>query len=267
MHQAKRDKYMILNGELTLWQPATEPFVYQDIHTLGLQCRYTQRHIDFLNIAGNNLFGKKLNASAETIEHQIRELLKANRALLNYTIGVRLSLDSDGNYRLEDYEATIYSGYVLRLLRPTALCIASDVPWPAFPTSALLQTKQLADAIAQQRDIHEALLTDSQGRITSDATKPLILIREYTATLSPTTQHSVESKLAVEACRHINLECKFDHFSIEDAMQADELLYVNYQGITAFSKIGRHAYMDIIAANIANAMEELFKMSNKNIPI
>ena len=64
---------MILNGELTLWQPATEPFVYQDIHTLGLQCRYTQRHIDFLNIAGNNLFGKKLNASAETIELHIRD--------------------------------------------------------------------------------------------------------------------------------------------------------------------------------------------------
>ena len=258
---------MILNGELTLWQPVTEPFVYQDIHTLGYQCRYTQQHIDFLNIAGSNLFGKKLNTSANAIELQIRELLKANRAISNYTIGVRLSLDSDGNYRLEDYETTIYSGYVLRLLRPTALCITSDVPWPAFPTSALLQTKQLADVIARQRDIHEALLTDSQERITSDATKPLILIREYTATFSPTTQHSVESRLALEACQHINLSCKFDHFTIEDAMQADELLYVNYQGITAFSKIGRHAYMDIIAANIANAMEKLFQMSNKNITI
>jgi branched-subunit amino acid aminotransferase/4-amino-4-deoxychorismate lyase len=267
MLQVKRDKYMILNGELTLWQPATEPFVYQDIHTLGHQCRYTQQHIDFLNIAGSNLFGKKLNTSTDAIELQIRELLKANRAIRNYTIGVRLSLDSDGNYRLEDYEATIYSGYVLRLLRPTALCIASDVPWPAFPTSALLQTKQLADVIARQRDIHEAILTDSQGHIISYTTKPLILIKEYTATFSPTTQHSVESRLALEACQHINLNCKFDHFTIEDAMQADELLYVNYQGITAFSKIGRHAYMDIIAANIANAMEELFQMSNKNITI
>ena len=60
MLQAKRDKYMILNGELTLLQPAVSPFVYQDIHTLNRECRYTAQHIEFLNIAADKLFSTKL---------------------------------------------------------------------------------------------------------------------------------------------------------------------------------------------------------------
>ena len=261
MLQVKRDKYMILNGELTLWQPVTKPFVYQEIHSLDYCCRYTAQHIDFLNTAADKLFSTKLKQSAETIERQAKELLERNRTTRNATVGIRLSIDADGNYRLENLEPTIYAGYTLRTLHPTTLCIAGDIPWPAFPTSALMEAKALADAVVQQRGAHEALITNSQGQIISDATKPLILIREYTATFSPTTQHSVESKLAIAACQHIGLKVVFEHFGIEEAERSDELLYVTYQGITAYEKFGRHSFMNIIAERIATAMEELYQAS------
>ena len=261
MLQVKRDKYMILNGELTLWQPATSPFVFQDIHSLSHDCRYTEQHIEFLNIATDKLFCTKLKHSTNTIEHQIKEMLEKNRTTRNATVGIRLSLDADGNFRLEELEPTIYAGYTLRLLRPTTMCIAGDIPWSAFPTSALIEAKRLADAVVRQRSAHEALITDSQKHIVSDATKPLILIREYTAIFSPTTQHSVESKLAIAACKHIGLKVKFEHFGIEEAERADELLYVTYQGITAYEKFGHHSFMNIIAERIATAMEELYQAS------
>ena len=261
MLQAKRDKYMILNGELTLLQPAVSPFVYQDIHTLNRECRYTAQHIELLNIAADKLFSTKLKQGADTIERQAKELLEKNRTTRNATVGVRLSMDAEGNYRLEELEPTIYEGYTLRLLRPTTLCIAGDIPWPAFPTSALIEAKKLADTVVKQRGVHEALITDSQGHIVSDATKPLVLIREYTATFSPTTQHSIESKLAIAACKHIGLKVKFEHFGIEEAERADELLYVTYQGITAYEKIGSHSFMNIIAERTATAMEELYQAS------
>ena len=258
MLQVKRDKYMILNGELTLLQPTVSPFVYQDIHTLNRECRYTAQHIEFLNIAADKLFSTKLKQGIDTIERQAKELLEKNRITRNATVGVRLSMDAEGNYRLEELEPTIYEGYKLRLLRPTTLCIAGDIPWPAFPTSALIEAKKLADTVVKQRGVHEALITDSQGHIVSDATKPLILIREYTATFSPTTQHSVESATAVAACRHIGLKVTFEHFGIDEIEQADELMYVNYQGITSITKVGRHTFMHILSERIAEAMEELY---------
>ena len=252
---------MIFNGELVLWQPATSPFVYQDIHTLDYLCRYTAQHIEFLNVAADKLLGIRFRQTTNAIEHQANELLKKNRITRNSTVGVRLSLDTEGNYRLEYSEPTIYAGYTLRSLHPTTLCISGNIPWPSFPTSALNEAKALADAVVQQRGVHEAIITDSQGLVVSDATKPLILIREYTATFSPTTQYSVESKLAIAACQHLGLKIKFEHFGIEDVERADELLYVNYQGITAYEKFGRHSFMNIIAERIAMAMEELYQAS------
>lgn len=261
MLQVTRDKYMILNGELTLWQPVIKPFVYQEIHSLDHRCRHTAQHIDFLNTAADKLFSTKLKQNAEAIDSQVKDLLEKNRTTRNATVAIRLSLDADGNYRLEDLEPTIYAGYTLRMLRPTTLCIAGDIPWPAFPTSALIEAKALADTVVQQRGVYEALITTPKGQIISDATKPLIMIREYTAIFSPTTQHSVESKLAIAACQHIGLKVEFEHFGIEEVERADELLYVTYQGITAYEKFGRHSFMNIIAERIATAMEKLYQAS------
>ena len=258
MLQVRRDKYMVLNGELVTWQPATLPYVFQDLHTLGYRARYVAQHIDFLNIASNKLFTKKLQQSVHTIEQQITQLLEKNHTARNVTTGVRLSLNAEGNYRIESLETSIYSGYVLRSLHPSVLYITSDMPWPAFPTSALLQGRELADTIAQQRGAHEALLINSEGYILSDAVRPLIMIREYKATFSPTTQHSVESATAVAACRHIGLKVTFEHFGIDEIEQADELMYVNYQGITSITKVGRHTFMHILSERIAEAIEELY---------
>ena len=248
---------MILNGELATWQPVTLPYVFQDLHTLHHRARHTAQHIDFLNIAADKLFDTKLQQSTRAIEQQIAQLLEKNHTTRNTTTGVRLSLDAEGNYRIESFGASIYSGYALRSLHPSVLYITSDMPWPSFPTSALLQGRELADAIAQQRGAHEALLINSEGHVLSDAIRPLIMISEYKATFSPVTQHSVESTIAVAACRHIGLKVEFDYFGIDDIERADELMYVNYQGITSIAKVGRHTLMHILSERIAEAMEEL----------
>ena len=254
---------MVINGELAMWQPATLPYVFQDLHTLGYRARYAAQHIEFLNIAADKLFNNRLQQSARTIELQITQLLEKNHTARNATTGVRLSLDAEGNYRIESFGASIYSGYALRSLHPSVLYITSDMPWPSFPTSALLQGRELADAIAQQRDAHEALLINSEGHVLSDAVRPLIMISEYKATFSPTTQHSVESVISVAACRHIGLKVEFAHFGVDEIAKADELMYVTYQGITSIAKVGRRNLMHILSERIAEAMEELYRTSNK----
>lgn len=256
-----RDKHLIINGELQQWQPTTSSYVYQNIHVLNRQCRYLAQHIKVLNTTANALYGIKLHQRPDDIERQITLLLDANRITRNATICVRLMLFGSGDYRLECIESTIYAGYVLRSLHPTAMCIVANPPWPSHPTSALLETRTFANDIARQRGSHYAILADSQGAIYSEASQPLIIIKEYTATFSTTTQHCVESMLALEACRHIGLNCRFSDLTLDDIKSADELLYVTFQGVTAIANIGQHPYMNILAEHIATAMEELYQAS------
>ena len=140
---------MIFNGELVLWQPATSPFVYQDIHTLDYRCRYTAQHIEFLNVAADKLFGIRFRQTTNAIGHQANELLKKNRITRNSTVGVRLSLDTEGNYRLEYSEPTIYAGYTLRSLHPTTLCISGNISgnWKGSGINTAVCRNQHRDAI------------------------------------------------------------------------------------------------------------------------
>ena len=253
---------MILNGEQCLWQPAEEPYVYQNIHSLGYNCRYVAQHLEQLNNAAEALFGFGLEIDAATIERQARQLLTANHATRHSTLCVRLMLDSEGDYRLECDEATIYAGYTLRSLHPDVMCVAIIPPAPSFLSSALLSSRRLADAAARQRDAHEALITSADGTVVSDATRPMIMIDGYTATLSPTTQHCVESQLAAEACRKLGLKVRYAELTISELERADELMYVTFQGITSISGLGRHTYMHILSERIAEAMEEIFQTKN-----
>lgn len=259
-----RDKYMILNGEQCLWQPIEEPYVYQTIHTLGHKCRFTAQHIDVLNIAAKSLFGTTLRQTPQAIERQARELLEANHITHNATVGIRIIFTPQGDYCLECGEVTLYAGYTLRILRPTAMYVAAAVPWPSLPTSALLSTRKVIEAVVRERDIQEAIITDPQGKVISDATRPIIIINGYEATISPSMQHLVESRLAIEAFRKIGLKVSFADSTIDALQSADEILYVTYQGITSIARIGRRSYMNILAENIAEAMEEIYQ-SDKNI--
>ena len=59
-----REKYMLLNGEPTLLAPRCEPYVFQNVHTLGGECRRMRRHVEVLASAAEQLFGVDLDLDA-----------------------------------------------------------------------------------------------------------------------------------------------------------------------------------------------------------
>ena len=247
---------MIENGKLQVESFSDTPYVFQNIHTLGHKARYTAEHLVQLNRSAKELFGEQLptNITAKQIEQQIEELLATNRFTRNTSIRVEIHLSAIGDYSLRCYEPSLYAGYVLRSLRPEAICLPIDMPLPQHPTSASAATRLLADAIARQNGYHTAIIAERDGGVAIEPCAPLFYIKEYTM-FAQEGYHSVESNLTIAAAHAIGLTIERKRLMTSDLKYADEVFSANWQGITAIAHIGQQPYMSILAEKIAHQME------------
>lgn len=258
MAERTTDRYMVQNGEFLLEQPHALPYIYQEIHTLNHNARFAKEHLEYLNRSAKELFGITLSLSAQQLEEQISQLLLRNRLTRNASIKVELSLDSSGNYALHSCEPTIYAGYVMRSLRPTAICVPANMPLSPYPTSATIATRLFADAIARAKGFHTAIIAERDGGIAIEPCSPLFIVKEYTICAAEGCR-SVEFDLAIKAAAATGLHIEYRRLTVADLKEADEVLVVNWQGINAISEIAKRPYMDIMAHKMAKVLECIAK--------
>ncbi len=250
------DKYMILNGELVAERPHPSAYIYQNIHTLNHKAYFVAQHLDYLNRSAKELFGTTLPLSARQLEVQISQLLSANRLTRNATIKVELALDVSGDYTLRCDEPTIYAGYVMRSLRPTAVCVPANMPLSPHSTSATIATRLFADAIARTKGYHIAIIAERDGGIAMEPCSPLFIIKGYTMHTAEGCR-SVEVELAERAATLSGLQVEHHRLMIADLADADEVIMVDWQGVSAISEFAKRPYMDILAHNIAKELERI----------
>lgn len=252
---AERTKYMILNGELAPERALDGTFLYQHIHTLDYQPRHTAAHVGVLNRKSQLLFGKPFTTSVQGIEMRIGKLLEHSRISRRVSTRVTIKLYASGDYTIEYDQPSIYSGYAMRSLRPDAAIVEMSIPMEDYPTDAALAARSLADTLARTRGFHSAIMTTPDNRIVSEATQPLAIVNGVTLILSESD--SVESNLMERAARKAGFGIKKRALMRDDLQRAEEVITMNWQGITAIYHIGNKAYMSIIAERIAQQLEAL----------
>lgn len=248
-------KYMIADGRMQPASPQAGPYVFQNVHTLGYRCRNMRRHIEILDSAARRLFGVKHGLTTRDAEQHATRLLEACGMSRNVTVRIMLKVYPTGLTVMECDEASIYSGYVLRSLRPEAVCMAITPPMPEYPTSAMEQTRAMTDAIARTRGFHTAILTDAGGNVVSECTQPLFTVHGYMLTTPPIPAGSAELEAAEAAAHKAELTVQKRPLTLGDLASADEVFTVNFQGVTSISRIDSKPYMSIIAGRIAEEME------------
>lgn len=252
---ANHERQMLFNGELRPAAPQRGPYVFQNVHTLGGECRRLQRHVEVLTAAAEQLFGIDLDLAAREAGQQARRLAEACRLTRNVTVRLIVKAYPSGDVSMEYDEPSIYRGYVLRSLRPDTVCVNMAPPlWP-FPTSAAVETRALADATARARGFHTAVLTDAEGNLVSESARPIFVVRGYTLLTPPCAAMSVERETAELAAREASLAVVSRPLTRDDLASADEVLTVNYQGVTSIARIDGKPYMSIIAEKLAECME------------
>lgn len=252
-----KNRYMIYNGELHPIQLPEETYLYQNIHTLGYKPRHLKHHLDIVTTAANTLWDVEIPLSENKIQKEITQLLDHSRLSRNVSICVIIRLYAMGDYSLHVGHVSIYSGYVLRSLRPVVQCIKMDVAMSNYPTSALKASYDLAYNMAVAQGYHEPIMIDSSGFAIEDPLRPLAIIKDHTITIPRPTLCSVECMLMEEAAERHGLNVIYGQISLNDIRSADEVLMMTFQGITSISQIENKIYFMSLAAKIAAKLEEV----------
>ena len=249
------DRYMILNGELLQWQHVEGAYVYQHIHTLDYTPYNLPQHIKIISQASEALFEEQFEYSEQEVAKQIATLLGAARLSRKVSICITLKQYASGDVTIEYDEPSIYSGYVMRSLRPEATCLRMQIPLESYPTSASVEACNLAEAIAQGRGYHTAIIIDADDTIRCDTSHPIALVKEMTLYIANTSL-SVERDMLEQATRKAGYKVEYRTLKRADLATADEVLVMNWQGITAMQQVNGKPYMSIIAENIARNLGE-----------
>lgn len=249
---------MIFNGTMTLEHCSDGPFVYQNIHTLGHKARFVEQHIEYVKRAAKEYFGANAvpAISAIRLRKEIADLLTINKVSPNASTKVELRVDTEGNYSLHCGDATIYAGYSLRSIRPAAICVHSNMPMNNYPTSASLATRQMCDAVARSKGYRVAVIAESDGDVAIEPAMPAFIVKEYDV-FTPAGCASVEFSLAERAIRQAGYRLTQCRVLTADINDADEIFWVDWQGVTSALQIGQRPCMDIIANRVADIIEKI----------
>lgn len=256
------ERYMIEQGVMKLWHHVEGPYLYQEIHTLHHKARSVEQHLRVINGAAEQLFGERIPISASELEQQITKLLEQNNIWPNGSTKVTLKLNAVGEYFIQCDEPSIYAGYSLRSIRPKACLLTMDAPHPTIPSSAMEQTRLLADARAQQLGYDRAILCNAEKGITADATRPMILCGGHTLLMHPSTKATVEAERVIEVAVKLGYKVRLREFSAEHIAKAEEVMLLDWLGITSLSYIGQRPYASFVAEHFAQEMEQEYNKKN-----
>ena len=252
-------RYISRDGELLADTLSDGPYIFQNVHTLGGRPRHTAAHAALLRQAGRRLFGVEPGLTADELRRRIVRLTEACLAPSRVSVRAIVRLYPTGRIEIACDEPSIYAGYVLRSLRPDAICINMAPPLPAMPTSATEHTRLMADTLARTHGAHTAIMTDAAGCAVSESAQPLFVVQGYTVATPPVApaDESVERRMVREAIRGSDLTFAERPIAVADIAAADEVFTADYRGITSVARIGRKPYMSIIAEMVAGRIEKV----------
>lgn len=248
---------MILNGELIPKQEIAGAYIYQYIHTVGYSAHNLTQHLEIIDQTSRTLFGEPFNIDKREVEQNISTLLSSAHLSRKVSIRVTLKLYATGDVALYYDEPSFYIGYVMRSLRPKAICLRINPPLEAYPTSASEATYGVAEAIARAKDYHTAIMIDSENIIRNDSSHPIAIVKGKTLILPATTILSVERTLLERATRKAGYAVEYRVLQQTDLASADEVIVMDWQGITAMEQVNGKPYMSILAERIAEELESI----------
>ncbi len=215
------------------------PYIYQTLHVHRGEIKHLDRHTSLLDEGSRVLFGRLFDTNLVPLVQALR--------LRHHTEFVRVQVDHQGRIELLPAGRSLYEGYALRAMRPSACVFEYDIPYPEYPTSARWAAHELTTLIAQRNDAHVAIRCSSDGIIHTADDAPLYAVkgnRIYTSNLN--------GLLHVE--QFYGMEFTEQPIGREQLSLFDELFYIDHRGVTAIGSCEGNVYADIVAERVAKTI-------------
>ena len=230
--------------------------LYQTLHLYARRVRLIEQHIADLDRLTRALFGRAYTPDRKALEQEILALAERERYPNGVSGFVRLECDAQGHTRLTAIGTSLYAGYALRSLRPTAITVPYELPLHIASTTAAEATHELARHIAQRHQADEAVRIDAEGNCRGLGEAELFAFCDGVLCYSVAPQ-SAEGLLLLQAAEHLAIRHTQCAISADALNRFDELLAVDHRGITSIASCDGVRFMSLRAERLAATMEQL----------
>ncbi|MFR9649531.1 MAG: aminotransferase class IV [Rikenellaceae bacterium] len=225
-------------------------YIYEIIHTLAGEIKLLDAHVERLNTAASKIFGLHNHFTCNQLAEQIEALLREKRAPLGVSVHIRVELYESGEPSLRIEEISIYRGYSLRCVEPSATIIPMEIVYMEHSTSASEHISHLERITANQLGADIALRCNSHAEIISANNYPILGVKGGNIYTSMTGVRSAEMQMLLSiASNYFKI---FNHnINNSELSSYDELLYIDHHGVTSIKRIGNRIYMNAVATALA----------------
>ena len=249
------EHWVISNGQVGKYNTDIRPlYIYQRMRTKGNKIIYLPDHLKLINYGYEVLYGAPTPLTIEQIQRDCHTLLKQGGYSENATHIVELRYDSCDNYSLRVVETSLYKSFSVRAVRPKAhLCNIANLELN-LPTSIAITANEMFCNMARRYNCDIPLCIDECGMVASiDGASPIIV--KGKEIIFSRTVESVELDMVIQAMAEQNkYQITTSQIALEELINADELLYIDYRGVTAVGSFSESTYSDNIAHAIIRAL-------------
>ncbi len=230
-------------------------YIYQTIHTIAHHPLYVAEHCRLLEQAFMEVYFRPLRLDDKRITEEIITLLRTQRVPTEVSVFVELRVDIDCHEEILVSEISIYDGYSVRCISPSAVCVTFDSPFGHYPTSARREVLRFAEDMAINFGGEVAIECDNMGRVISAGGGMIfgVVGRRIVAT---DMMYSVERELIIEAAKDCGLEVFEQSYTKKELTKFDELFIGNHYGITSISRCADRYYLPILAEKIVERLAQ-----------
>ena len=255
-----------VSGDRTLNSLLRGNYVYAAVNTSAHKPLYLSRHMEYARASYEKLYGLSPRIDMESLRRRITTLLDENdMPMLGNIVCVYLVPPADNSDNEPDTiiacdRSTIYRGYELISLRPTAILTNYEIPFSGHRTAVSLTTTDYMQAFAARKGAHIALRANRAQRLVSCGEYPVFLAKDgalYTPPAPDTAPQCLERELMTTACDMAGIKVYERNIDASELAGADEIMVFNHTGLQSVLAWGSYYYYNLLARRIERVLDTI----------
>lgn len=229
-------------------------YIYEYIRTRGFEPIFFEEHFARLDALSRRLFFAPVAVESNALKQDVAKALQHGGCSPRTANAVYVRCSSDGEVEVEAMDI-LYNDFSLRALRPEGYECRVSGALIIENTSAKESLIELNRAMAQISDEGVAIWVDEQGEVLAIDGSPVVAVFDDEIRFSHQGD-GVEFDMAYTEAARLGYRVSKCAIMVDELRNANELLCVDYRGITALYSFESHLYMDIVAEKIAQAVAD-----------
>ena len=242
---------LIKNGSISKYNTDEQgAYPLQRMRTKNNKVVTLERHFELLSNTYEILFGEQCPLTLSEVEKSCDTLLEKGGYSSSACHILEMKYDQQKNLTVRVIETSPYKEFALRAVRPDAHLFSINCFETTIQTTASVAMTELLRLIAHHYNCDIAACINNSGELWSiDGAAPFVVKGKKISACA--TIDTVETEMAAATLANLlQYEIKIEEVTIDQAMEADEIFYVDSRGITSVRSIAGHMLSD----NVANAL-------------